>query len=310
MSCARVLLTAVLALLALASTACHKKTARTGAPRLPSAAAQRPLPPAEAVPGTIEYGYASWYGNPYHGRKTSSGEVYNMYDLTAAHRTLPLGTEVEVTNLENGQTVLVRINDRGPFIEGRIIDLSLTAARAVSVVGPGTAMVQVKVLRVPPPGAKRPVLLQVSAPAAPAGKPVRPAAPPVTAPLPPTVVADTARPRPAESEIEATEETPVPASAVRRPASSAQLAEPVPDVPLAAGRFTVQVGAFSDRRNAERVWESLSRRFPQHLVTITPNADGRVFRVWVGSEANQEDAASVLRELQEAGAGGFVIRMD
>lgn len=93
-----------------------------------------------------EEGIASWYGHPYHGRRASSGEIYNMYDLTAAHRTLPFNTKVRVHDLENGRTVEVRINDRGPFIEGRIIDLSYAAAQAINMVGPGSALVRLEIL--------------------------------------------------------------------------------------------------------------------------------------------------------------------
>ena len=91
-------------------------------------------------------GTASWYGRKFHGRKTSSGEVYNMHAMTAAHKTLPLGTWVEVTNLDNGRKVRVRINDRGPFVRGRIIDLSYAAARKLDMVGPGTAPVEIVAL--------------------------------------------------------------------------------------------------------------------------------------------------------------------
>lgn len=100
--------------------------------------------------GYEETGYASWYGEPYHGRRTSSGEVYDMHQLTAAHRELPLGTWVMVTNLENGRSVEVRINDRGPFVEGRILDLSYAAARLLGVVGPGIIPVRLRVLRAAP----------------------------------------------------------------------------------------------------------------------------------------------------------------
>ena len=99
-----------------------------------------------AVRGTTEEGVASWYGHPYHGRATTSGEVYDMHKLTAAHRTLPLGTRVRVQNLSNGREVEVRINDRGPFVESRVIDLSLAAARRIAMVGPGTARVRLRVL--------------------------------------------------------------------------------------------------------------------------------------------------------------------
>jgi rare lipoprotein A len=91
-------------------------------------------------------GFASWYGKEYHGRKTSSGEVYDMYALTAAHRTLPLGSEVKVTNLENGKEVKVRINDRGPFVEDRIIDLSYNSAKAIEMVNKGVAKVRLSLI--------------------------------------------------------------------------------------------------------------------------------------------------------------------
>lgn len=117
---------------------------------LPGCRARKPaLSPA---PGYVETGLASWYGPGFHGQKTSSLEVYNMHDLTAAHRTLPFGTMVLVTNLENGRTVNVRINDRGPFVKGRIIDLSYAAARMLGMVGSGTARVRIEVtVYLPPP---------------------------------------------------------------------------------------------------------------------------------------------------------------
>jgi rare lipoprotein A len=92
----------------------------------------------------VEVGVASWYGQEFHGRPTSSREVFNMNDMTAAHRTLPFGTHVMVTNLENDRSVVVRINDRGPFIRGRIIDLSYAAARVLGLIGPGTARVRLE----------------------------------------------------------------------------------------------------------------------------------------------------------------------
>jgi len=95
----------------------------------------------------IETGLASWYGPEFHGRPTSSLEVFDMNDMTAAHRTLPFGTYVMVTNLANARSAVVRINDRGPFHRGRIIDLSYAAARVLGLVGPGTARVRLEVLR-------------------------------------------------------------------------------------------------------------------------------------------------------------------
>lgn len=110
----------------------------------------QPIPNAR---GFEQQGIASWYGREFHGRKTSSGEIYNMHALTAAHKTLPLGTFVRVQNLSNGKTLDVRINDRGPFVKGRIIDLSYTAAKSLGVVGPGTAPVKITALGTPAAGA-------------------------------------------------------------------------------------------------------------------------------------------------------------
>jgi len=115
-----------------------------------AACARRPKPaPTWPRVGWAQRGIASWYGHPYHGRCTASGEVYDMDQLTAAHRTLPFDTWVRVRNLENGREVVVRINDRGPFVRGRIIDLSRAAARTLDMIGPGTARVQLQVIRAP-----------------------------------------------------------------------------------------------------------------------------------------------------------------
>jgi len=99
-----------------------------------------PLPSSQ---GFVQTGYASWYGWHFHGRKTASGEIYNMYAYTAAHKTLPMNTLVEVINLRNGRHVVVRINDRGPFVKGRIIDLSYAAARKLGMLKTGTAPVKI-----------------------------------------------------------------------------------------------------------------------------------------------------------------------
>ncbi len=110
----------------------------------------KPLPPPRApAPPAVplsQQGVASWYGPGFHGKKTTSGSVYDQYGMTAAHQTLPLGSSVRVTNRTNGKSVTVLINDRGPFVGGRVIDLSYAAARAVDMIGPGTAPVVVEVL--------------------------------------------------------------------------------------------------------------------------------------------------------------------
>lgn len=105
--------------------------------------------PADAKPISVETGLASWYGPPYHNRRGSNGEIYNMNAMTAAHRTLPLGSIVRVTNVKTGHSALLKITDRGPFIEGRVMDLSLAAARKLDVWQPGTAMVRIDVMQTP-----------------------------------------------------------------------------------------------------------------------------------------------------------------
>jgi rare lipoprotein A (peptidoglycan hydrolase) len=102
-----------------------------------------PTPPAAGV--SVEEGLASWYGEPYHGRATASGTRYDMYGMTAAHRTLPFGTRVHVRNLDNGREADVTINDRGPFVAGRVLDLSRGAAEALGAIGPGVVPVRLEV---------------------------------------------------------------------------------------------------------------------------------------------------------------------
>ena len=132
----------MLAAAALLVTGCARRTT-----------ARVPAPAAPARIGSTETGVASWYGIPYHGRRAASGEIFDMEQLTAAHRTLPFETWVEVTNLTNGKRIDVRINDRGPFVDGRIIDLSQAAAREIDMLRAGIARVRLRVI--PPPGRAR-----------------------------------------------------------------------------------------------------------------------------------------------------------
>jgi len=106
-----------------------------------------PKPRTAGPDAGVETGVASWYGGEFHGRPTSSREIYDMNDMTAAHPSLPFGTYVMVTNLENDRSAVVRVNDRGPFMKNRIIDLSYASARVLGIVGPGTARVRLEVLR-------------------------------------------------------------------------------------------------------------------------------------------------------------------
>jgi rare lipoprotein A len=123
----------------------------------PPSAPSGPPPSTERQPAIAgqyaEEGVASWYGDPFNGHRTSNGEIYDMNQFTAAHRTLPFGAVLRVTNLANGKQTQVRVNDRGPFVANRIIDLSLSAARAIEMVGPGTAAVRIEMLSGPNPNA-------------------------------------------------------------------------------------------------------------------------------------------------------------
>jgi rare lipoprotein A len=142
----------------LAAAGCHRTyttqppaQAPMPQPSAPSAAPP-PIERQPVVPGEYaEEGVASWYGIPFDGHRTSNGEIYDMHAFTAAHRTLPFGAVVRVTNLRNGQQTEVRINDRGPFVANRIIDLSLSAAQAIGMVATGTAPVRIEVLSGPNP---------------------------------------------------------------------------------------------------------------------------------------------------------------
>ena len=103
--------------------------------------------PRPQYPGGAQYGMASWYGRDFQGRPTASGEIFDMYGYTAAHRSLPFGTRVRVTNEANGRSVVVRINDRGPWVEGRILDLSYAAAKQLGMLEAGVIRVRLEVLR-------------------------------------------------------------------------------------------------------------------------------------------------------------------
>jgi rare lipoprotein A len=171
----------------------------------------QPLPDAK---GFKQRGVASWYGKKFHGRKTSNGEIYDMYAMTAAHKTLPLGTYVRVRNLENNKTIDVRINDRGPFVRGRVVDLSYTAAKKIDIVGPGTAPVEVIALGV-------------------AG----------------------------------------PAKGSRRSYTP---------VDYYSGNFTIQVGSFGNRKNAERLKEQLDKKYNNVHITTFDSGSGIFHRVRIG----------------------------
>ncbi len=194
-----------------------------------------PLPAAE---GFVQLGKASWYGREFQGRPTASGEKYDMYQKTAAHRTLPLGTHVKVTNVSNQRHTVVRINDRGPFVKGRVIDLSYAAAKEIDLVVPGVVDVKVVALgkeagRTDAPGGSKPVV------------------------------------------------------AFEDPNK---------------GTFTIQVGAFQEKKNALQIADRLRILFD--YVRVAEYVDERartLYRVWISKSETLQEARLIERRLEEMG---------
>jgi len=268
---------AVIALVAMAAGCSHRH-----------ARAKAPAPPA--VAGTTETGVASWYGVPYHGRQTSSGEIYDMHALTAAHRYLPFQTWVEVENLANGKRVDVRINDRGPFVHNRIIDLSQTAAKEIDMLGPGTARVRLTVIA-PPAGS--PAIYQTAAASAAGGTKSAPAAKVTPAPV-------VSSPAPAQEAEPPT----------LRSLSTAD-GSPVAASPVPMPRYAVQAGAFMDRDRAELFREKMADAFADARTRLDTGRTPPLWRVVVGREMTREQADALARRIRtEAGAGIVVPEPD
>jgi rare lipoprotein A len=184
--------------------------------------------PHEGV--VFEEGKASWYGAPFHGRHASNGEIYDMNKLTAAHRTLPFNTVVRVTNQTNGKSTTVRITDRGPFVDNRIIDLSYAAAREIESIGPGVVPVRLEIL----------------------------------------------------SAIDPT-----------------------------AGFFTVQIGAFRERANAERLRDRLSSTYSPVAIQSFESPNGSYYRVHVGKVSGEDAAKKLGEQLHEReGVKPLIFRVD
>ena len=213
------------ALLSLAGCGHKRHPKVTAVPRTPRT-------PVVVQPGHTEEGVASWYGHPYHGRQAANGEIYDMEKMTAAHRTLPFNTWVRVEDVATKRTTEVRITDRGPFVGGRIIDLSHAAAQELGIIGPGTAKVRIEVIKVPPG--------------------------------------------------------------------------------IAPGIFAVQVGAFRDRGNAERLRAQMELRYGKaRLLQRAENPE--IWRVLVGAEPSEEDALRLAERIRQDSVEktpGFVVRID
>jgi rare lipoprotein A len=258
----------IVMILVTGAASCGKKTARI---RPPAAAARI---------GTTETGIASWYGIPYHGRRTASGEVYDMEQHTAAHRKLPFETWVEVTNLENGKVVDVRINDRGPFVGKRIIDLSQAAARDIDMLGPGTARVRIRVI---PPSqiATRETGARTSN--------------------------GSSDPEERKDAIERSmaSTSALSAAVVAKPATA-----PLAETPAAALKaiplYAVQVGAFADRNRAESLREAVVEKFAEGR-SLRTSAHSGLWKVLVGREMTLEQAQELAKRVRREFGDALIV---
>ena len=224
--------------------------------------------------GYVERGVASWYGPGFHKVRTSTGEPYDMYAMTAAHKTLPLPAYVRVTNLQNGRSIVVRVNDRGPFVGNRIIDLSYTAASKLEMLRNGTAMVEVRSLEPPPTSA--------------------PLAAPLATPLTTT---------PITAAAEAPADSPPPETV-------SDLSGAASTVPVPRALF-IQAGAFSDPKNAERLMEKLrGGGYGKVFVRDNEIAGRRMYRVRIGPVANVAEFDRIVAALERVGVNDAHLALD
>ena len=276
----------------------------------------------QPVPGlpSILTGVASWYGEEFAGRTTANGEIFDPGQLTAAHRTLPFGTVLDVTNPKTKQTVRVRVNDRGPYIGGRVIDLSYAAAQKIGLIEPGIGNVQIAVVRVGSGEREPPVPFEATIAEAPSVVPVVPPpsdAPKVPIPIPaapsePAVVdrievqterAGVVTRTQVSADGRTLEEVPVSAEAAT-PTAERYDARRIPArVPRTTkGQFIVQVGAFSVEANAKSLQE--------RLVAIGQKAwiDRQdLYRVRIGPFATRDQAAATRAALEAQGVSALIV---
>lgn len=237
--------------------------------------------------GHVERGFASWYGKPFHGRQTSSGETYDMHAMSAAHKTLPLPTYARVTNLENGRSIVVRINDRGPFKDERIIDLSHTAAVKLGVVRTGTARVEVRAIEPSRRGSDASLFLASHAGGGSGQR--RPASRPTT-------VAASRPSRATATPVRAA--TPVNSS----PPIAARVA-PRSQAPVQGTPLYLQIGAFGDPGNAERLRDRLTTHLLHERIRILePDTSGAaLYQVRIGPLASEHEAERLTAQLVALG---------
>ena len=246
----------------------------------------------------LERGVASWYGPGFHEVRTSSGETYDMYAMTAAHKTLPLPAYVRVTNLENGRSVVVRVNDRGPFVGNRVIDLSYTAAARLDMLRNGTAMVEVRGID------PRAPLTELSTPMTASVTPQ--SGQPTTAPT--TTAASTTVTTPG---VAVTGAATAGVSVTGAPAAGVTATTPItPSTPAHVPLF-VQAGAFADPANAERLAAKLrGGEYGKIFVRDDVIAGRRMYRVRIGPVPNVPEFDRIVAALERVGVHDAHLALD
>ncbi|MDD2465938.1 MAG: septal ring lytic transglycosylase RlpA family protein [Desulfobulbus sp.] len=246
----------------------RKKKGRTKATQRPYVIKGITYYPIPTASGYTEHGIASWYGAQFHGRKTSNGEVYDMYGDTAAHKTLPMNTMLLVKNLENGRSTVVRINDRGPFVQDRIIDLTFSKAKSLGVVGKGTAHVEIVALAEREEETTPETMVAVTTPgkqAAVAGSSSGKKAPQVTAQI----------------------------------KKAPHKAPPIPD--FDKGNFYVQVGAFVKIENARLLGKAFAQRGRDVVIQQYPAAGMNLYRVLIFASHSLAQAKVFEKQMEAEG---------
>lgn len=243
---------------------------KTGSPYTVNGITYYPLSTAYGYDKT---GIASWYGPNFDGGRTADGEWYDMHAMSAASPTLPLPTLVRVTNLENGRQVVVRVNDRGPFVKHRLIDMSYAAAKALGYARKGTARVRVQALAGLQDG---PVLANN-------------------------------RPRPTVTPVHRSMPAPRPAPAVSTPVPSAAVASAGVNTSYAKGAMYVQLGAFASVDNANRLSHSLAGDFRRIGVYRTGNGAIHLYKVWIGPFQDIHNIERTVLSLQSHGIRDTIV---
>jgi rare lipoprotein A len=256
--------------------------------------------------GYVERGVASWYGPGFHKELTSVREPYDMYGMTAAHKTLPLPAYVRVTNLQNGRSCVVRVNDRGPFVGNRIIDLSYTAAAKLDMLRDGTAMVEVRVLQ-PVDPALDTHLTVASVGTLPLASP-----PSVSSPLPPASPPSVSSPVPLPGpSAAATAAAPLATPAVAIPAAVPPVIKPAPVTSAPVRTLFVQAGAFAAPDNAQRLADKLrSEGYTQVFVRDDLIAGRKLYRVRIGPIPDVPQFDRIVAALEQEGVRDAHLALD